>query len=210
MSISGTLKGIRFSLRDKFLNRKNRKNLTNINPTLITSDCIGAVVAHDLRLRFNSPTVDFYFSASGFLEFIENPEKYIDAKMCESDETGYPYPVAKLIDISLYLVHYKDIQSAQIAWDRRKKRMNLNNAYYFMTDRNGCTEQDIARFDKLPYKHKVIFVHLREWAEKYESAFYIRGFDLEPCVGTMTAYNPKIGIRRNIDQFDYINFLNNI
>lgn len=208
MIISNKVKDIRFILRDKFVNEANRNILENCNPTLITSDCIGGVMAHDLKLKFNSPTINLYFSSSGYLNFIENPTKYLDAKMCELCEHEYPYPVAKLEDIVLYLVHYKDIESAQIAWDRRKKRMDFNNAYYFMTDRNGCTERDIARFDKLSYKNKVIFVHLKEWEKKYNSAFYIKGFDSAPCVGTMTDYNPKIGIKRNYDQFSYVRFIN--
>lgn len=38
-------------------------------------------------------------------------------------------PVAKLDDIVIHFNHYKTNQEAFDAWERRKKRININNAY---------------------------------------------------------------------------------
>ena len=208
MEVFTGLRELRFVFRDYFINRANRAKLKHRDISIISSDCTGGVLSHDLQMRFKSPTVNFFFMAQDYLRFIQKPEYYLDARMVEVSKVGVPYPVVQLGDIELYLVHYPTVALAQEAWDRRKCRLDLNRAWYIMNDRNNCTESDIALFDSLTFPHKVCFVHRKDWANKYHSAYYIKGFEREQCVGTMTAFPGKVNIRRNVDQFDYVEWLN--
>lgn len=75
-----------------------------------------------------------------------------------------------------------------------------------MTDRDGCTYEQIKTFDELPYKNKVIFTH-KEYPE-FNSAFYIKGFENEEEVGILSNFR-KYSWKRYLDDFNYVDFLNN-
>lgn len=208
MSIINLLKNLRFNLRDIFINSKLIKLNKNETFSLISSDCTGGSISHDFHMRFNSPTVNMFFLAKDFLKFIKEPNRYLNASWTQINDNGYCYPIVQLDDIKLFLVHYKTVEDAYNAWNRRKERINWDNVFYIFNDRNECTEEDIAEFDSIPYKKKVCFVHKKELADKYKCAFYIKNKKMEGYVNIMTAYKHRIGIVKNYDKFDWIHFLN--
>ena len=75
------------------------------------------------------------------------------------------------------------------------------------TEKDGCTYETIRRFDRLPYKNKVIFTHV-EYPE-FPSACYIRGFEDRNELGVLTFPKKQLLKRRYLDDFDYVSFLNN-
>lgn len=44
--------------------------------SIFCNNCIGAFVAHDYHLPFNSPTVNLMIPPTDFIEYIEHLEKY--------------------------------------------------------------------------------------------------------------------------------------
>ena len=44
-------------------------------------------------------------------------------------------------------------------WEERIGRINYNNLYFIMVDRDGCEEKDIVAFDNIPYKHKAFLTY---------------------------------------------------
>ena len=176
---------------------------------------VGYELQHAPRATFSENTIDLFadgvtvsYPLEDYLRFVTAPERYLTERMEPVVDSGYDYPVAQLADIRLYLVHYASIAEAQAAWDRRAARLDLTHAWYILNDRNEFTEEHLARFDALPLEHKVCFVHRRDWADRYASAYYIRGFEQQDEVGIMTAFPGKINIRRNVDQFDYVSWFN--
>lgn len=143
------IKWIRNQLRDIAVNNGKRSRLANRDFTLISSDCTGGMVYHEFKQQFRSPTVNMYFDAGDYIRFIKNTREYLDASMVgladESRREGYP--VAMLGDIRLHLVHYASVGEAREAWDRRKRRINWDNCFYIMNDRNGCTPEDMKDYD---------------------------------------------------------------
>lgn len=99
-----------------------------------------------------------FFSAQDYIKFVTNMDYYLNIPMAEIAQTEFPYPCARLDDIVLHLVHYKTVEEAQKSWDRRKKRINLDNIFYIMNDRNGCTDAEMDTFLELPY-NKIFFSH---------------------------------------------------
>lgn len=187
------------------LNRKNREKLENKDFTILSSNCVGGVILHELGKRFDTPTINLYFSAGDYLKFIGNLKHYLNCKLTETD-SSYAYPLGKLEDLTLHLVHYKNFAEAEQKWEERKKRIHFDNLYVIMVDRDGCTYKDIIEFDSLPYEHKA-FLTYKERPE-IKSAVCIPGSEEENHILDICKYKSKWTGRRWLDDFDYVAFLN--
>ena len=203
------LKRICWAQKRKKINQIMRSRLQNKDVTIISSNCNGGVISHDLGLQFCSPTVNLFMKANDFIQFCEHLTYYMQIdrfEVCTDPKTvgNVSYPVAFLDDILLFLVHYDSVEEAEKAWNRRKQRVNWENIVIFTTDRDGMTEDLKDRFEMLPYR-KVLFTHLPD--DKHPHAFYIRGYEEEKSVGIITDHDSWDG-KRPIDQFDYVSFLN--
>ena len=187
-----------------FLMRR-RARLKNKRPSVLSSNCNGAIMLHDLGCRFNTPTVNLYMTASDFLSFLADPKRYLE-KTPEEIESDEPFPVGRIDDIILYFMHFESFSDARNKWVERSKRVDFDNLFIMMTDKNGCTQADIAAFDALPYPHKVIFTH-KPYPE-FKSAFYLKGFEDEKEVGVLSDWKPGFFKRRWLDAFDSVAFLN--
>ena len=197
----------------EFLRKKttksNRDRLKNTNFTIISSNCLGGIIYHELGVRFNSPTINMYFEASDYIKFLKNLNYYLNVEIKPYKDSTLDYPVAIIDDIKLYCVHYNSFNEVKELWERRCKRVNKDNLFVIMTQRDGCTENDINEFNELSYKNKVIFVN-----EKYkniESAYYIKNTDDFKNNGIidLSKYISIFSGKRYIDLFDYVSFLNN-
>lgn len=192
-------------LREYFVNRPNRKKLTNFDPTVIASNCNGGFMLHDLHLRFNSPFVNLYLTPKDFIRYLKNIEFYRNQDL-QFIQTDKHYPVGKLADIEIHFMHYHSEQEAKQKWQQRSARMNLDNLFILMTDRDGCTYQDLIEFDHLPFKNKVVFTY-QDYPE-IKSAVKISGsFAQQKMVGDLFEYTGFNG-KRYYDQFDYVAWLN--
>lgn len=188
----------------------NRKNLKNSNFTIISSNCVGGVIYHDLGLEFKTPTVNLFIKPNDFVRFCENLNYYINLPFEEEKNTEKDYPVARLGDISIYCMHYKTFFDAKAAWERRCKRINNDNLFFMMSERDGCTYEDIVNFDKLKYKNKVVFVHME--MPEIKSAVFLPQAKLNGKDGhyvrALSKFKSILSSKRYIDDFDYISFLN--
>ena len=182
-----------------------RKKLKNKNPTVFSSNCNGAMILHDMQCRYNSPFVNLFIGAEDFLKFLKSPEDYLNTEPVEIS-SDMPFPVGRVKDITVYFMHYKSFDEARLKWVERSKRVDMDNLFIMMTDKNGCKENHIAEFDKLPYKNKVIFTHIPY--PKYKSAYYIKGFENEKECGILSDDKPGFFKRRWLDDFDYVKFFN--
>ena len=91
-------------------------------------------------------------------------------------------------------------------WNERKERIDWNNLFIIAIDGDGCTYESLKKFDKLPYENKVIFTHIPY--PEIKSSYYIRGFENEKGVGVLLYFKKQFLIRRYLDDFDYVSFLN--
>ncbi len=191
------------------LNVSNRQRLTVCDTTIISMNCTGGVISHDLGLQFRSPTVNLFMRAEDFTKFCERLEYYLNIdeiteckdKSIIEDRT---YPIGRLDDLTLFFVHYHSFEEAVQKWNERKKRVNWDNIVIINTDREGMTDELKDRFEKLPYR-KVMFVHKPD--KLHPSCFYLKGYESEKSVGIVTEPIGWKGLRP-IDQFDYVAFLN--
>ena len=186
-----------------------RSRFHNLGVSILSMNCTGGILYHDLGIQFRSPTVNLFMRAEDFTKFCENLEYYLsvdEMREC-TDKTVIgerQYPIAYLDDLTLFLVHYKSVSEAQEKWNERKKRIDFNNLVIINTDREGMTGRLKDRFEALPYK-KVMFVHKPD--EEHPNCFYIHGYEQDTSVGIVTEHIGWKGLRP-VDQFDWVSFLN--
>ena len=187
-----------------YLERKRQK-LKNKTPSVISSNCNGAMILHDLKCRFNSPTVNLFFEAPDYLRFVSDLKHYLSA-VPDAVPSELPFPVGRLDDLPVYFMHFASFEEAKQKWIARAARVDPENAFFMMTDKNGCTYDMIRAFDALPFAHKVIFTH-KPYPE-FKSACYIPGFEDAGEVGVLSDWKPGFWKRRWLDDFDAVAFLN--
>lgn len=192
----------------RWVDKANRKRLTNKDFSLLCNNCNGGQLSHDLGLQFRSPTVNLFFYSDHFFRFCENFEYYIAQPLVLCENPVYKpeieYPVCNLGDLELHFLHYDSFAQAKEKWDARTARLNKENLFVMWTFVGGTDEEMLARFERLPFKNKVAFTE-REFPQ-YPSAFCIRGFE-EKGLGVLIQFDGWRG-KRIIDQFDYVTWLN--
>lgn len=194
-------------------NRIEQARLKNRNFSILSQNCVGCVMLHDLGQPFNSPTVNLYMRSLDYIVFLENPEVFIGKKLTfvESD-MSYPKGVLYYIDnnekkyISLYFPHDDNIDKIQNDWLRRSKRMNYNNLFVIATDRDGFTDEILDRFSKLPYEHKIL-LSSKEYPE-YPFVQYYNQYSNMNQVTSMVDIVNIFGKREYGQGWDYVKWLN--
>lgn len=170
---------------------------------------LGGVVYHDLEQEFLSPTINLWFTPDDFLKFVENLERYLSLELIEDLSELYDYPVGKLGDIHIYFMHYRSFDEAKEKWKTRAKRVNLNNLYIVMTEWPDPSVELYRRFEKLPYRHKVLFTIKPH--DEFSSIFCLRDAgEKYGDLGRIFEYKSIFSGHRYIDEFDYVSFLNQI
>ncbi len=76
MSDKGLRKKYRELLRAP-INREMRSRLANGAPSILANNCNGGVIAHDLGLRFRTPTVNLYFPFPDYIRFLQRLDHYL-------------------------------------------------------------------------------------------------------------------------------------
>ena len=181
-----------------------RVKLKNKNFSIIASNCNGGVILSDLDVKFNTPTINLFFYPEDFLKFLSNIKENLEYELIE-DESDCNYPIGSLNNIKIHFMHYKTFEEAKEKWDSRKNRINYNNLFIMCTDRDGCTYEQIKRFDQLPYKNKIMFTH-KPYPE-FKSCYYIEGFEQEPSVGILLNYIGNTR-KRYLNKFDFVKWFN--
>lgn len=183
-----------------------RKKLKNKTPTIISSNCNGEYWYYDMGLRFLSPTINLSFEMNDYVKMLENLRWYMEQPIIPYKDNRFNYPCGLLGDIEIRFNHYKTFDEAVTKWEERKKRIDWENLFVIGIDGDNCTYETMKRFDNLPYQNKVIFTHVPY--PEIKSSYYIPGFEKENGIGVLLYFKKQILIRRYLDDFDYVSFLN--
>jgi uncharacterized protein (DUF1919 family) len=185
--------------------KKMRDRLINRDITLLTSNCMGGLILHDLNLPFLSPTIDLMIDSKEFIRLCLNLEYYLQKKLLFL-EIDQPYPVARLEDITISFTHYSSREEAEYKWEERKKRINRDNLFILANDRDGVTKEDMQALQQISCRGIVVFS-----AHQYDDipcSLYINCFEGYSCVGNMLKMNWKTGTRLYDRYFDYVKWFN--
>lgn len=191
------------------INRENRSRLCNHNPSIISNNCNGGVIYHDLGLRFNSPTVNLYIPFPDYVRFCRELEHYLSlpkSAMEEGPAASEGCPTGVLEDVRLVFVHYATFEQARDKWFERAARVDMDNLFVILAQRDGCTDEDVRAFGALPYEHKVAFTE--KPLPDVACALHIPEFVEDGTLKVLTEYPSRFSGLRIIDRFDYVGFLN--
>ena len=145
--------------RDK-KNAEYRRRLTNKDFTIISQNCLGGVIYSQLGMEFFSPTINMFIEDESFIKLAYNPKKYfsidpvaITDKYVEPLDPSVSYPKIGIDDIEICCLHYKDCVDAIDAWNRRRKRVNLDNVFVIGNSWNMHSDQQLVeKIADAPYK----------------------------------------------------------
>lgn len=138
--------------------------------SILSVNCFGGFISNRLGLPFLSPIVNLYIGNQDFLKFMRDPHSYFEKTLTyygDGIASDRKYPIAKLGDIILNMLHYKTFDESVEAWEKRKKRINWYNLFVTMWD---IDEKRLEQFDALPYGKKACFVPFKS---DLDSAWYI-------------------------------------
>ncbi len=181
---------------------KLRKRLKNDNFSIICSNCIGGTIYNRLGKQFLSPTINLWFYQKDFLKFIQNIHYYLSLELRFID-SNRNYPVGMLDDICIYFLHYHSEEDAKTSWNRRKERINFDNLFIIMYDRDGIDEEDYKVFARLKCVNKIILSDKTN--DKYP---FVKQMTKENDNDTVYLEKDKYGIRSFEKQWDYVDWLN--
>lgn len=185
--------------------RIKRKKLKNKDFTLLCNNCTGAFILHDLNVQYNSPCVNLFIEEADFIKFVKRLDYYKSQKLnfIESDKE---YPVAKLDDITVYFMHYDSSEQAEKKWTERFARINKDNIFIMLHQRETCTDEILKAFDELPYKYKVAFTC--KHYPQLKSTYYIANCEIDGYLDHIYLYKNPFTYKKYYDDFDYIRWFN--
>ena len=139
------------------------RKLKNKNFSIITTNCIGSIIYHRLGHPFLSPTINVVIFEPEFIEFCVHMDHYLSKDLQFKTEGNRIFAELEgdlkkdIPPINVYFNHVSSEREAEESWERRKKRINKDNMYLIMYNRNGITPEQIKRLESVPFNNKVIF-----------------------------------------------------
>ena len=167
--IAGKIKNAVIVLKDRMKKRTLRKKLLHTDFSIISNNCWGGAIYQKYGLEYRSPTAGLYLLGHDFVKFAERLDHYIacELEFIPWEESSYyeviknnkPYPVARLDDIEIYFMHYPTEKEAAEKWYRRAKRINHEHILFKLSQREGCSKEDVEKFMSLPLRNKICFAY---------------------------------------------------
>lgn len=200
-----------FEIKRKHWIKKLRKRLVNTDFTIISNNCCAGIIYSDLGLQFASPTINLYFLPEEYLLFVKNLKAYVEGVMVDvSDPAIASFPIGSLKPddcslpaIRVYFMHYKNYKEAHDSWYRRCQRIRYDNIFYLWEVNKANTKFSLIKeFDNLPIKKMVFCYDNLPGITNYHRFYFSKSFLPGQIIKILS------NGRRNIDEFDYVNFLN--
>lgn len=186
-----------------FRNRQ-RKRLKNKHFTLLTGNCIGGYLYHQLGLAFTSPTINMMIQNQDFKKLILNLNHYINLVPIPCSDPRYPdVPSALLGDIILHFTHYKSSTEGIEAWEKRKHRIDLDNIYVIISDID-LSKEDIQDLSKVGCR-KIVVMTSKDYG--LDHCLYIPAYKGRAHVGELLGKTIS-GKWKFEKYFDFVSWVN--
>lgn len=175
-SLAAFVKSVPPRLQGRMARKQLQKRIARIRSSvhadgisIISQNCIGGVLSHDLGMQFRSPTVNLFIREPDFVKFALNLEHYLGCSL--RVHWGGTYPIGTLDDITIYFMHYDSCEEAKLAWERRTKRVDIDRVLVLSTDRNGFDDESYLLWKQIPYP-KVLFTVDPRYAQDGDSVLF--------------------------------------
>ncbi len=197
----------------KMWTKKLRRRLKNSDFTLITNNCIGGIIYHDLGCRFDSPTINLFIKTDDYLSFVKNIEFYSKCELRDVTKNfECNYPVGELVSndsekpsINIHFQHYETFEVAEKTWKKRFTRVHYDNMFFIMEFYDDIYDVELLyEFDRLPYQKMALTHRFFEGVTDIISFDFYRG---KQDIGKILKYKGISG-KRYLDDWDYVAWLN--
>lgn len=132
---------------------KIRKKIKGKKVSIISSDCLGGILYHDMGLEFDSPTINLFFKESdySFLNFCLDIDYYLNKEIVVKDDINFPKGIIRgddrHQDVNIGFMHYQTAIDAKESWDKRKKRIQKNRIIFYL--KFELDKQDLFYINKI-------------------------------------------------------------
>ena len=165
------LKSFYYTQKRRIVSRIVKKKVNISDVSLISQNCVGGVIYHDVKQKFLSPTVNLYILPKDFIKFVNNLDYYLS--LTPKVEMGKDYPIGTLGDVKINFMHYSSPQEALEKWEERKQRINFDKIFVLMVERDGFDDEDFNDFLKLKYP-KILFTRNKKYIS--DNSVYLKKF----------------------------------
>lgn len=140
--------------------------------SIVSNNCWGAHVYQTIGREYTTPFVGLFITPASYLrllmEFPECLSLTLKFKTASDEDWvnrtraafSNRWPIGSLGDaIEIQFMHYESEAEASEKWTRRVARFSKQPGqwYFKFCDRDGCTAEQVALFDQLPFQNKVFF-----------------------------------------------------
>lgn len=192
--------------------KRMQKEILNTNVSFLSPNCIGGLIYHDLGLRFMSPTINLMMTQKDFLLFVLSLDDYLNGEFQFFKHNEYTCPCAYLFpynngqEITVHFTHYRSEEEAVKKWNERKQRINRDNVFVFIEERDGITKDDLTLLKDLTVKGLVAFT-CNEYPDLPYTVF-LHKYSSIGEVGNILQKNHITGAREYERYFDFVKWFN--
>lgn len=186
--------------------KKMRACLKNSNISFLAPNCIGGILFHDLNLKFMSPTVNLMMTQPDFVKLVLDIEYYKEKDLVFFKHPEYTGPCARLGDITVHFTHYATAEEAEKKWHERFDRLNKDNIFIFLEERDGLTKDEMLAIGELNVKGIVVFT-----ANEYPDipyALYLPKYHDDGEVGNILSRKYLDDSKEYEQYFDFVKWFN--
>lgn len=205
------------NIMTSFRKLKYKFLIKNKNISIICNDCCGGCIYSDIGMKFNSPTINLFFSNNDFITYISNLKEYNELELKEKVENNGTYPIGileskTLPKIEINFMHYKSFEEANEKWNIRKSRINYDNIL-FLFHLNEDNSNYIKHFLELNLKNKVLLLYENH---KIPKSYNIKNNNIINIVEPKK-YMPGVILERHgllnkryLEQINYVKIFNDM
>ena len=137
--------------------------------TIISNNCAGGAIMHELGMEFRTPTVNLQILPEQFPKFCKNLSYYLTSEMHEPYELtdahvryltkmfgGVPdLPMGMINDVLVVFQHFDSFDLAKWKWNVRRLRVSYNSIGYIMHARGPEYKNAAKEFLALDLPNKL-------------------------------------------------------
>lgn len=138
--------------------------------TIISNNCTGGAVMHELGMEFKSPTINLQILPEEYTRFCLYLKEYMNKELIEYKNPsevhirylnkmfgGVPdMPLGLLGDIVICFQHYGSFREGLIKWNQRKAKIDYDHIGYIFHARGPEYRADAELFSKVDLPNKLI------------------------------------------------------
>lgn len=158
---------------DWFFNKYHDLLESYTSLSIISNNCIGGAMMHDLKIKYQSPTISIQILPEEFTKFCKNINDYMKLPVVEykpenfSDDhkkyvikmfNGIPdMPYGLCGDIIICFQHYPTFESGKDMWERRRKRFDKDHVAFMFYLRGADYTEELNEFVSCNFPKSVVF-----------------------------------------------------